>query len=153
MKIISENKKANFDYEIIDRFFAGLVLNGQEVKSIKTSGASLNGTYVSFQRQKETGPLELFWIGANIPPYQPGNIMSNYDVKRPRKLLLTKKEINYLIGKTKVRGLTLVPLKLYDNKAKLKLEFGIGRGRKKFNKKELLKNRDADREIKRALAK
>jgi SsrA-binding protein len=151
MKIISENRKAKFDYEILDRFDAGIVLNGQEVKSIKTSGASLNGTYVAFQQDKRVKHPELFWVGANVPPYQPGNIMSNYDTHRPRKLLLNRKEINYLIGKTKVKGFTLVPLKLYDENAKLKLEFGIGRGRKKVNKKELLKTRDAEREMRRAL--
>ncbi|MFA5742943.1 MAG: SsrA-binding protein SmpB [Candidatus Paceibacterota bacterium] len=152
MKIISENRKAEFDYEILDRFEAGLVLNGQEVKSIKTNGASLNGTYVMLRQEKRARRPELFWLGANVPPYQPGNIMSNYDTQRARKLLLNRKEINYLIGKTKVKGLTLVALRLYDNNAKLKLEFGIGRGRKKFNKKELIKTRDAEREIRRALA-
>jgi len=152
VKIISENRKAEFNYEILDRFEAGLVLNGQEVKSIKTSGASLNGTYVMLRQEKRAKRPELFWIGGNVPPYQPGNMMSNYDTRRARKLLLNKKEINYLIGKTKIKGLTLVPLRLYDNNAKLKLEFGIGRGRKKFNKKELIKTRDAEREIRRALA-
>lgn len=152
MEVVAENKKAEFDYEIIDRFEAGLVLNGQEVKSVKTNGASLNGTYVVLRQEKYRTKPELFWMGANIPPYQPGNIMSGYDIQRPRKLLLNRKEINYLIGKIKVKGLTLVPLRLYTKDAKLKLEFGIGRGRKKFNKKELLKTRDTEREIRRALS-
>ena len=151
MEIISENRKAGFDYEILERFEAGIVLCGQEVKSLKTNGANLRGTYVVLRQEKNQPHLELFWIGATIPPYQPGNIMSRYDIQRPRKLLLNKKEINYLIGKTKVRGLTLVPLKLYIKDAKIKLEFGIGRGLKKFNKKELIKDRDTEREIRRAL--
>ena len=145
MKIISKNKKAFFNYEILEKFEAGIALNGQEVKSIKTGGVNLAGSYVILKNE------EVFWVGAKIPPYQPENAPSNYDSERSRKLLLKKAEIKYLIGKTKQKGLTIIPLLIYTKQGRIKLEFGIVRGKKKFNKKELIKKRETEREIDRTL--
>lgn len=145
MTIYSENRKAKFDYQILERFEAGMVLIGQEVKSIKSGRMSLKGSYVVLRRE------EPYLIGANIPPYQPKNISPDYEPERARKLLLKKKEIKHLIGKTKEKGLTLVPLKVYTKRGKIKLEFGIGRGRKKVDKRELIKKRETEREIRKAL--
>ena len=136
------NKKAYYDYEILEKFQAGLVLTGQEAKSLRTRGISLSGTYVEIKGG------EIFWVGANIPPYQPLNVDKNYDPQRKRKLLLNREEINYLMGKTKEKGLTLVPLSVYTKTYKIKLEFGLARGKKKFDKRESIKKREVERKIK-----
>lgn len=141
MKTFSENKKAFFDYEILEKFEAGVVLIGTEVKSIKSGKINLAGSYVVIKGE------EPYLIGAKIPPYQPKNAPQDYDVERSRKLLLNKSEINYLIGKTKQKGLTLIPLKVYTKNAKIKLEFGIAKKRKKFDKREIIKKREAKKEI------
>jgi SsrA-binding protein len=145
MPVISENKKAYFNYTILEKFEAGIVLNGQEVKSLKTNGVNLAGSYAVLKDE------EVFWIGANIPPYQPRNIGSSYDPERSRKILLKKSEIKYLIGKTHQKGLTLMPLKVYTIRGKIKLEFAIVRGKKQFDKRGSIKKRDIEREIEREL--
>lgn len=147
MKVLSENKKAYFNYEILEKFEAGISLIGQEVKSIKTRGVSLTGSYVVLRDN------EVFWIGINIPPYQPKNAPKDYNPARTRKLLLKKSEIKYLIGKTRQKGLTLVPLRVYTKNGKIKLEFGIAKGKKKADKRESIKKRESQREIARALKK
>lgn len=136
------NKKAYYNYEILEKFQAGLSLNGQEVKSLRTRGISLSGTYIEIKKG------EAFWVNANIPPYQPLNISKDYNSERPRKLLLNRNEINYLIGKTKEKGLTLVPLSVYTKTYKIKLQFGLAKGKKKFDKRESIKKRDIERKIK-----
>ena len=146
MKIYSENKKATFDYEILEKFEAGLVLFGQEVKSIKTGHINLSSSYVSLKGE------EPFLVGVRVPPYQPNNAGADYNEERQRKLLLNKKEINYLIGKTKVKGFSLIPLKIYEKNGRIKLEFGLAKGKKKYDKKEKIKKRDVDREINRELS-
>jgi len=145
MKVLSENKKAYFNYIILEKIEAGLALIGQEVKSIKTGRINLAGSYVSLNNN------ELFLVGAHIPPYQPKNSPPDYLPERPRKLLLKKSEIKYLIGKTKEKGLTLVPLKVYTKKAKIKLEFGVAKGKKKADKRETIKKRTLSKEIEREL--
>lgn len=145
-----DNKKAYFDYEILEKFEAGLALNGQEVKSLKTRGTSLPGTYIVLKQDK-TGSAEAFWVGANIPPYQPQNADKRYEEKRDRKLLLTREELRYLLGKSKERGLTLVPISVYTKKRKLKLEFGLAKGKKKFDKRETIKKRETERKIRNEL--
>lgn len=145
MKILAENRKAKFDYQILEKIEAGLVLIGQEVKAIKTGRISLKGSYVVFKG------AELYLIGATIPPYQPKNAPPDYDPERPRKLLLNKSEIKHLIGKTKEKGLTLIPLKVYTKYGKIKLEFGIGKGRKKPDKREIIKKREIERIIEKEL--
>ncbi len=145
MKILAENRKAKFDYEILEKFEAGMILIGQEVKSIKSGRMSLKGSYVTLKRE------EPYLIGANVPPYQPKNAPPDYEPEKPRKLLLNKSEIKHLIGKTKEKGLTLVPLKVYTKKGKIKLEFGTAKGRKKADKRELIKKRETEREMDREL--
>lgn len=145
MQVYAENRKAHFNYEILETFQAGLVLQGQEVKSARVGRMSLAGAYVIPQGQ------ELFLRGATIAPYQPANAPPNYNPERDRKLLVRKEEIRYLLGKSKERGLTLVPLRVYTNKRNLKLEFGLARGKKKEDKREQLKKREAEREIERAV--
>jgi len=145
MKILADNKKAYYDYEILEKFEAGFVLTGSEVKSIKTGHIGLKGSYVVLKGE------EVYLIGATIPPYQPKNTSPDYDPERSRKLLLNKLEIKYLIGKTKERGLTLIPLKVYTKYAKIKLEFGIAKGKKKLDKRELIKKRETDKIIEREL--
>jgi len=145
MAVLAENKKAYYNYEILEKIEAGLVLTGQEVKSIRSGRINLAGSYVVLKNE------EAFLLGANIPAYQPKNAPQDYDANRLRKLLLNKSEIRYLIGKSQQKGLTLLPLKVYTKKDRIKLEFGLGRGRKKASKKELLKKRDTDREIEREL--
>ena len=145
MKIFSENQKAYFNYEILEKIEAGIALIGQEVKSIKMGKISLAGAYVVLRNN------EAFLVGSKIPPYQPKNAPADYNTERPRKLLLKKSEIKYLIGKTKQKGLTLAPLKVYTKDGKIKLEFGIAKGKKKFDKRELIKKRDVEREIRRTL--
>lgn len=147
MAVIAENKKAYFNYEIIEKFEAGIVLLGQEVKSLKTRGVNLAGSYIILKGN------EAFWVGTKIAPYQPNNTPSDYNPERARKLLLKKKEINYLIGKSRQKGLTLMPLKLYTKNGRIKLEFGIVKGKKKFDKREKIKKRDTERELQRTLKK
>ena len=145
VKFFSENKKAYFDYDILEKFEAGLVLIGQEVKSIKTGHINLAGSYVTINYDQPQ------LIGAKIPPYQPKNAPTNYNPERSRKLLLNKKEINYLIGKGQQRGFSMIPLKIYEKNGRLKLEFALAKGKKKFNKKEKIKKRDIERETRRIL--
>jgi SsrA-binding protein len=140
-----KNKRAYFDYEFLENFEAGMVLTGQEVKSIKSGKMSLIGSYVVLKGG------EIYLMNANIAPYQPHNAPQDYIPTRSRKLLLKKKEIQYLFGKTQERGLTLIPLRVYSNKGKIKLEFAVARGRKKADKKELIKKRETDKEIRREL--
>lgn len=145
MKPLAENKKAYFNYKILEKFEAGISLLGQEVKSIKIRGVNLAGSYVVIKDQ------EAFWVGAKILAYQPKNAPPDYHPERSRKLLLKKAEIKELIGKSRQKGLTLLPLKLYTKAGKIKLEFGIAKGLKKVDKKELIKKREVEREINKEL--
>jgi SsrA-binding protein len=135
----ASNPKANFDYEIIETIEAGLVLKGSEVKSIKKGQASIKGAYVKIINN------QAWLIGANIPPYQPANTPDDYDPQANRVLLMSKKQIANLIGLSKSHGLTLVPLKLYNNKSLVKLSVGIARGKKKYDKREAIKKKDIQR--------
>lgn len=143
----AHNKKATFNYEILEKFEGGLSLLGFEVKSIKEGRASLDGSYVILRGG------ELFLVGASIPPYQVNNTPKDYDPLKPRKILLTKKEIKKISDQESQKGLTLVPISLYNKGRNIKLEFAIARGKKKFDKRESIKKRDSDREIERTLKK
>lgn len=146
MAVFAENRKAYFNYEILEKFQGGLVLTGQEVKSIKMGRVQIAGSYVVPQRN------ELWLVGATIPPYQPANAPRDYNPGRSRKVLVRKKEINYLVGKAKERGLTLLPLRVYTTPAgRIKLEFGLGRGKKKWDKREAIKKREVEMEMRRVL--
>ena len=118
-------------------------MQGQEVKSIKTGHMHLVGSYVVFH---QGAPV---LTGAKIPPYQPKNTPADYNPERLRKLLLNKKEIEYLAGRSNEKGFALIPLKVYEQNGRIKLEFALARGAKKFNKKEKIKKRDVERDIQR----
>jgi len=145
MSVLSENKKAYFTYQILEKFEAGIVLIGQEVKAIKTGRINLAGSYVVIKNE------EVYLIGCHIPPYQPKNAPPDYNPERSRKLLLRKKEIKYLIGKSKQKSLTLVPLRVYTKKGKIKLEFGLTKGKKKADRRETIKKREINKEMEREL--
>lgn len=145
MRVLAINKGACFDYDISDKFEAGLVLSGQEVKSVKTGHISLKGSFVTLKQN------ELFLTNANIPAYKHTREVKNYDPNRPRKLLLHRAEIRTLIGRSRTEGLTLVPLRVYTKRGLVKLEFGIGKGRKKIDKREVIKKRESKRKIERAM--
>jgi SsrA-binding protein len=145
VKVITENKRAYSSYQILEKFEAGISLIGQEVKSIKAGRINLKGCYVILKDE------EVFLVGCHIPPYQPKNAPSDYNPERARKLLLKKSEIKHLIGKAKQKGLTLIPLKVYIKKGIVKVEFAMGRGLKKIDKRELIKKREVKRGIDRAL--
>ena len=141
----ANNPKVGFDYEILETIEAGLVLEGHEVKSIKTDKASIKGTYVKILNN------EPYLIGATISPYQSANTPKNYDPQRSRKLLLSKAEISKLVGLSKSQGSTLVPLKFYDKKGRIKLLIGIARGKKKHDKRETIKKKDVARAKQRGI--
>ncbi len=139
MSEYATNPKAYFDYEILETIEAGIVLEGHEVKSIKTGKASIKGSYVKIFNE------EPFLIGATISPYQPANTPASYDPQKSRKLLLSKKEISKLIGLSQSQGLTIIPLKFYSKKGLVKLLIGIARGKKKYDKRETIKRKDIAR--------
>lgn len=141
--IIATNKRAYFDYDILETIEAGIELKGFEVKSIKSGRINLAGCYIII---KDGSP---WLLNADIPAYQPENAPENYDPKRSRRLLLKKSEIKNLTGRVQEKGLTLVGLKVYTKRQKIKLEIGLARSRKKKDKKELLKKREAEREMRK----
>ena len=136
-----QNKKALFDYEILESFKAGIILQGHEVKAIKTGKMNLRGSFVVLKNE------ELFLIGATVAPYQPANTSKDYNPEQSRKLLLKKAEIKTLIGKTKQKNLTMIPLKVYTDKGKIKVEFGLARHKKKIDKREQIKKRETEKEL------
>jgi SsrA-binding protein len=139
----AENRKARFDYEILEKYEAGIELLGGEVKSIRGGQVSLEGAFVIVRGG------EAFLINANIPPYQAKNTPKDYDPLRNRKLLLTKKENIELMESEKNKSLTIVPISVYNKNRKIKLEIALVKGKKKFDKRETLKKRDTDRELRR----
>ncbi|WP_026672287.1 SsrA-binding protein SmpB [Alkalihalobacterium bogoriense] len=143
-KVLAQNKKARHDYHIEETYEAGIVLKGTEIKSIRAGKVQLKD---SFARIDNNG--EMFWINGHISHYEQGN-RYNHDPIRSRKLLLHKKEIAKLIGSTKEKGYAIVPLKLYVKNGFAKLLIGLAKGKKNFDKRESLKQKDAKREIERA---
>ena len=138
------NKRAYFDYEILEKYIAGIQLYGTEIKSVRNSKASIVEAYCRFTWD------ELYVVNMNISEYDFGNI-NNHEARRDRKLLLTKKELAKLQKKTKESGLTIVPLKMFLNDRGLaKLEIGLAKGKKTFDKRETLKQKDATRDMDRA---
>ncbi len=143
MASYAENRKARFDYEILERYESGIELLGTEVKSVREGRMSLEGAFVIVRGG------EAFLMSASIPPYQIKNTPKDYDPLRNRKLLLTKKEIAELEGNEKNKSLTIVPLSVYNKGRKIKIQIALVKGKKKFDKRETLKKRDTDREIRR----
>jgi SsrA-binding protein len=140
-----QNRKAYFNYEILEKIEAGIELLGFEVKSLKKGQGSLEGSHITVRGN------EAFVVNMQVPPYQPTNTPKEYDPLRNRRLLLTKKEISELASAEGQKGLTIVPLSVYNKGRKLKLEIAIVRGKKKFDKREAIKKRDTEREIRRSL--
>jgi len=145
MGIYAINKRATFDYELLEKLEGGLVLAGYEVKAIKTGHISLKGAFITVKDG------ELYLTNAHIPAYQKANVPVNYDEYRSRKVLAKKREIDSLIGKIKQKGLTLVPIKVYSKHRLIKLEFAVGKGKTKIDKREDIKKREANVSIRRAL--
>lgn len=143
-KLITSNKKARRDYFILDTFETGLVLQGTEVKSLRDGKASLAEAYARLQGD------EIWLIGAHIPEYSHGN-RQNHEPTRPRKLLMHRREIERLRGKIEEKGLTLVPLRLYWRRGRAKLEIGLARGKRDYDRRQDTLKREADREMERAM--
>jgi SsrA-binding protein len=144
MKVVCQNRKAYHDYHIDEAVESGIALLGTEVKSLREGKANLKDSYVIIKGG------EVFLLNCHISPYSHGNIM-NHDPLRTRKLLLHKKEISRLAGKVVAKGYTLIPLKLYFKDSFAKVEIGLAKGKKLFEKRDTIKEREARREIERAM--
>ncbi len=145
MSMLLENRKAHYDYEILEKFEAGLVLHGWEVKSLRNKKGALAGGHIIIRGN------EIFAVGIDIQPYQAGNMPANFEEQRVLKLLLNKKEIKYLEGKLSQKGLTMIPLRVYTKGRKIKIEIGLAKGKKKFDKREKIKERETKRDIARTI--
>ncbi|MBI2645155.1 SsrA-binding protein SmpB [Candidatus Uhrbacteria bacterium] len=145
MPTLATNKKAFFDYSVVERYEAGIVLSGQEVKSVRQGHMSLKGSFAVFKG------AELYLIHVHISPYPQAGKISSYDPEHSRKLLLKKKELGHLIGLLKQKGLTLVPLSVYTHTNRIKIELGLCRGKQQYEKREKIKKQDIEREIRSVL--
>ncbi len=141
--MLLQNRKARFNYELQEKLEAGIELLGLEVKALRAKQGSLEGAYVIVRGN------EAFLINSFIPPYQPKNTPKDYDPRRNRKVLLTRKEVTELAGTENKKGLTIVPISVYNKGRKIKVELAIARGKKKYDKRETIKKRDSEREIRR----
>jgi len=145
MKILAENRKARFDYEILETFEAGIALLGFEVKSVKAGQVTMDGSFANFYNG------ELYLLNINIPAWQPKNAPSDFDPGRSRKLLLHKDELKYLTGKIKEAKVNLIPIAFVLQNNKIKVQLGLGRSKKKTDKIETIKEREFEREKSREL--
>lgn len=145
MSDLVSNKKAKFDYNFIKSFDAGVTLLGFEVKALRKGKGSLSGSYVIVRGN------EAFIVGMDIPPYQQNNTPEGYDSRRIRRLLLNKKEISELVGHEKAMGESIIPKRVFLKNNKVKIELGVAKGKKKFDKRETIKKRETDRNINRIL--
>lgn len=145
MPTLAQNPRAKFDYDILKTLEVGIVLTGQEVKSVRAGNVSLKGAYATIHSG------ELWLLNAHIGAYKKAGRLADYDPTRSRKLLLHNREIKELIGALQSQRLTLIPLSLYTRGRRLKVELGLGRGRKKYEKREVLKKRAVAREIRNTL--
>lgn len=142
---LADNKKAHFNYDVLEKHEAGIELLGFEVKSIKAGHASLDGSYAIIRGG------EIYILGSKVPPYQSSNTPKDYDPERLRRLLMTKKQIRELNDKTENSGLTIVPISMYNKGGKIKVEIALAKGKKKFDKRETIKKRETDREMRRTI--
>lgn len=146
MPTLAINKKARFDYEILDTHEAGLVLTGPEVKSVKGGQVQLKGAFLHIKKG------ELWLKNAFIAKYKPSSShQDEYDAQQDRKVLVHKRELKRLIGKKHAEGLTIVPLSIYTKGNLIKLEFAVARGKKKYEKRETIKKRDVDRQLRQKM--
>lgn len=147
MPNIATNKKALADHTVIEKLEAGIVLSGPEVKSVKAGQINLKGSYISIDAKSQ-----VWLIGAHIGLYKPAkSVQTDYNPVQNRKLLLNKKEIDYLRGKEKEKGLTILPISVYTKGSLIKVGIGLVKGKKQFDKRETVKKRDVDRKIRRRL--
>lgn len=140
---VATNRQAAYRFEFLDRMEAGLVLTGSEVKSLRTTGATIKDGFATIRDG------EIWLHNVHIPPYQ--NALDNHEPERTRKLLLHRKELEKLLGVTKERGLTLVPLRIYFSSNRAKVEIAVARGKDQFDKRETIKKRETQRDMQRAL--
>jgi SsrA-binding protein len=145
VEIIATNRKAHYEYEILEKYEAGIVLKGTEVKSLRNKNVSLNESFAQLRND------EVFLYNLDISPYEQGN-RENHEPKRVRKLLLHRREIRKLTGKVQQKGFTLIPTKIYFKNGLAKVEIGVGRGKRLHDKRESIKKRMVDREIRRAIS-
>lgn len=145
MPTLATNKKAFFDYTILEKYEAGIVLSGQEVKSSRDGHINLKGSFAVFKG------TELYLVNAHISLYSHAGTILSYDPEHSRKLLLKKRELHTLIGLLKQKGLTLVPLSVYTKANRIKVELGVCRGKQIHEKREIIKKRDIQREIRSAI--
>ena len=143
-KVVSVNRQASHNYHLLERFEAGLVLTGTEVKSIREGRVNLRDSYAAIKDE------EAWLLNAHVSPYSHGNIY-NHDPLRSRKLLLRREEIRRLIGKTRERGLTLVPTRLYLKKGRIKVELALAKGKREYDKRETERRREAEHEARQAM--
>ncbi|MEK7626697.1 MAG: SsrA-binding protein SmpB [Patescibacteria group bacterium] len=145
MSSLAFNKRASFDYDIQEKIEAGIELKGFEVKTVKSGHMQIAGSYAVIRHN------EAWLLNSHIPPYQPKNTPKEYDPARSRRLLITKKEIEYLTGKLHEKGLTLLPLEVYTKRGLIKLKLGLGKPLKKADKRDSIRKKEVDREIQRAV--
>ena len=145
MPQLLSNKKRLTDIEVLEELTAGIELLGHEVKALRTGMGSLDGAHAIVRGG------EAYLVNMSIPPYQGANTPTDYDPERPRRLLLKKEEIDHLAGLERTKGLTIIPISVYTSRRNIKVSLAIGRGRKKHDKREVLKKRDAERDIERAM--
>lgn len=146
-----EHKKARLNYDILEEFEAGLELLGSEVKSIRAGQGKLEGAHIIVRPTARAGGLEAYVVGMSVPPYQASNTPADYEPERTRRLLLNQKELKNLSGFESQKGLTIVPLSVYNKGRVLKLRLAVARGRKNYDKRAVLKARDTKRDIQRTL--
>jgi len=142
---LATNKKALFDYNLLEKMEAGLVLTGPEVKAVRAGQISLKGAFITLHND------DAYLTGAHISRYQPAGKQLEYDPERSRRLVLHKREIRYLQGKSQEKGLTIIPISVYTKNRFLKLQIAIAKGKKEFDKRETIKKRDVEKEIRRTL--
>jgi SsrA-binding protein len=141
-RVICKNKRAHFDFFVDETHEAGIALLGTEVKSLRQGKVSLKDSYAKIEKE------EMLLVDAHISPYSHGNRF-NHDPERPRKLLMHKREIRRLYGKAREKGFSLIPTKMYFKDGRVKVEIGLGRGKRSYDKREILKKRTAEREVER----
>jgi len=143
IKPIAANRRAYHDYHILDKFEAGVALTGTEVKSLRVNGCSLVDGYATIKKN------EVWLLNVHVPPYQQGSFFSQHEARRDRKLLLHGREIKRVVTDLQEKGLSLVPLRVYFKRGLVKVELGLGRGKKQYDKREAIKQREARREVER----
>jgi SsrA-binding protein len=143
--VVADNRKARHDYDIDERFEAGIVLTGSEIKSVRAGRVQLRGSYARVYND------EIYLYEAHISPYEQSGSYFNHEPTRPRKLLLHRREISRIDGLIRQKGMTLVPLKIYFKGRRAKVELGVARGKKSYDKREDIAKRESQRDIERAM--